>query len=100
MYGLHTHTHGLLVNICSGPSIYSLLFHFTKKTFNNYSISLCVCVCVRCVHVAFGLVQGMSTRRGEVVFLEDVLEEARNRMLNNMRQSSSERTLTDYPNQN
>uniref|UniRef100_A0A673H2W1 Probable arginine--tRNA ligase, mitochondrial n=1 Tax=Sinocyclocheilus rhinocerous TaxID=307959 RepID=A0A673H2W1_9TELE len=43
----------------------------------------------RCVHVAFGLVQGMSTRRGEVVFLEDVLEEARSRMLNNMRQSSS-----------
>uniref|UniRef100_A0A671RGV8 Probable arginine--tRNA ligase, mitochondrial n=1 Tax=Sinocyclocheilus anshuiensis TaxID=1608454 RepID=A0A671RGV8_9TELE len=38
----------------------------------------------RCVHVAFGLVQGMSTRRGEVVFLEDVLEEARSRMLNNM----------------
>uniref|UniRef100_A0A671RGB6 Probable arginine--tRNA ligase, mitochondrial n=1 Tax=Sinocyclocheilus anshuiensis TaxID=1608454 RepID=A0A671RGB6_9TELE len=44
----------------------------------------------RCVHVAFGLVQGMSTRRGEVVFLEDVLEEARSRMLNNMRQSSTE----------
>lgn len=46
-------------------------------------------MCVRCVHVAFGRVQGMSTRRGEVVFLEDVLEEARNRMLNNMRQSKS-----------
>ncbi|ROL44006.1 putative arginine--tRNA ligase, mitochondrial [Anabarilius grahami] len=44
-----------------------------------------------CHHVAFGLVQGMSTRRGEVVFLEDVLEEARSRMINNMRQSRSER---------
>uniref|UniRef100_A0A673KGV9 Probable arginine--tRNA ligase, mitochondrial n=1 Tax=Sinocyclocheilus rhinocerous TaxID=307959 RepID=A0A673KGV9_9TELE len=49
----------------------------------------------RCVHVAFGLVQGMSTRRGEVVFLEDVLEEARSRMLNNMRQSSTSKELED-----
>ncbi|XP_016100146.1 probable arginine--tRNA ligase, mitochondrial [Sinocyclocheilus grahami] len=48
-----------------------------------------------CVHVAFGLVQGMSTRRGEVVFLEDVLEEARSRMLNNMRQSSTSKELED-----
>jgi arginyl-tRNA synthetase len=31
----------------------------------------------RIVHVKFGHVQGMSTRRGEVVLLEDVLEEAR-----------------------
>uniref|UniRef100_A0A8C1XNZ7 Probable arginine--tRNA ligase, mitochondrial n=1 Tax=Cyprinus carpio TaxID=7962 RepID=A0A8C1XNZ7_CYPCA len=49
----------------------------------------------RCVHVAFGLVQGMSTRRGEVVFLEDVLEEARSRMLNNMRQSSTSKELEE-----
>ncbi|XP_050993921.1 probable arginine--tRNA ligase, mitochondrial [Labeo rohita] len=49
----------------------------------------------RCVHVAFGLVQGMSTRRGEVVFLEDVLEEACSRMLNNMRHSSTSKELED-----
>uniref|UniRef100_A0A8C2FA04 Probable arginine--tRNA ligase, mitochondrial n=1 Tax=Cyprinus carpio TaxID=7962 RepID=A0A8C2FA04_CYPCA len=49
----------------------------------------------RCVHVAFGLVQGISTRRGEVVFLEDVLEEARSRMLNNMRQSSTSKELEE-----
>lgn len=30
----------------------------------------------RLVHVKFGHVQGMSTRRGEVVFLEEVLDEA------------------------
>uniref|UniRef100_A0A8C7N6U9 Probable arginine--tRNA ligase, mitochondrial n=1 Tax=Oncorhynchus kisutch TaxID=8019 RepID=A0A8C7N6U9_ONCKI len=40
----------------------------------------------RCQHVPFGLVQGMKTRLGEVVFLEDVLDEARARMLRNMSQ--------------
>ncbi|XP_053143270.1 probable arginine--tRNA ligase, mitochondrial isoform X2 [Hemicordylus capensis] len=30
----------------------------------------------RCQHVPFGRVQGMKTRKGEVVFLEDVLDEA------------------------
>ncbi|XP_048064206.1 probable arginine--tRNA ligase, mitochondrial isoform X1 [Megalobrama amblycephala] len=49
----------------------------------------------RCHHVAFGLVQGMSTRRGEVVFLEDVLEEARSRMINNMRQSRTSKVLEE-----
>ena len=29
-----------------------------------------------CVHVPFGLIQGMSTRRGTMVLLDDVLEEA------------------------
>ncbi|XP_076128261.1 putative arginine--tRNA ligase, mitochondrial isoform X1 [Alosa pseudoharengus] len=49
----------------------------------------------RCRHVPFGLVQGMSTRRGEVVFLEDVLDEARNRMLRNMSQSRTTKDLDD-----
>lgn len=44
----------------------------------------------RCRHVGFGLIQGMKTRRGEVVFLEDVLDEARSRMLKNMSLSKSE----------
>lgn len=47
------------------------------------------CFCVRCQHVPFGLVRGMKTRSGEVVFLEDVLDEARTRMLHNMSQSKS-----------
>ncbi|NXH18947.1 SYRM protein, partial [Bucco capensis] len=38
----------------------------------------------RCQHVSFGLVQGMRTRRGEVIFLEDVLNELRSRVLQNM----------------
>ncbi|HVE87462.1 MAG TPA: arginine--tRNA ligase [Myxococcales bacterium] len=35
----------------------------------------------RCLHVAFGMVKGMSTRKGTVVLLNDVLEEAKNRAL-------------------
>ena len=38
----------------------------------------------RCLHVPFGVVQGMKTRRGDVTFLEDVLNEIRLRMLQNM----------------
>ncbi|XP_043962786.1 probable arginine--tRNA ligase, mitochondrial isoform X1 [Gambusia affinis] len=47
----------------------------------------------RCRHVSFGLVQGMKTRTGEVVFLEDVLDEARARMLHNMNQSKTTKEL-------
>ncbi|XP_062953808.1 probable arginine--tRNA ligase, mitochondrial [Cynocephalus volans] len=38
----------------------------------------------RCQHVPFGVVQGMKTRRGDVIFLEDVLNEIQLRMLQNM----------------
>lgn len=47
----------------------------------------------RCHHVPFGLVKGMKTRTGEVVFLEDILDEARARMLRNMSQSKSTNRL-------
>ncbi|KAM4713286.1 putative arginine--tRNA ligase, mitochondrial isoform 1-T1 [Anableps anableps] len=47
----------------------------------------------RCRHVSFGLVQGMKTRTGEVVFLEDVLDEAQARMLHNMNQSKTTKEL-------
>lgn len=39
----------------------------------------------RCVHVAFGLVQGMATRKGNVIYLEELLDEARERALAYMR---------------
>ncbi|KAM5257285.1 putative arginine--tRNA ligase, mitochondrial [Ctenodactylus gundi] len=38
----------------------------------------------RCQHVPFGVVQGMKTRRGDVTFLEDILDEVRLRVLRNM----------------
>ncbi|XP_030044492.1 putative arginine--tRNA ligase, mitochondrial [Microcaecilia unicolor] len=46
-----------------------------------------------CQHVRFGLVQGMKTRRGDVLFLEDVLDEARTRMLQNMASSETTKEL-------
>ncbi|XP_061609968.1 probable arginine--tRNA ligase, mitochondrial isoform X1 [Phyllopteryx taeniolatus] len=49
----------------------------------------------RCRHVPFGLVQGMKTRTGEVVFLEDLLDEARARMLQNMSQSKMTKEMDD-----
>ncbi|XP_059211658.1 probable arginine--tRNA ligase, mitochondrial [Centropristis striata] len=49
----------------------------------------------RCRHVPFGLVRGMKTRIGEVVFLEDVLDEARARMLHNMSQSRTTKEMDD-----
>ncbi|XP_076612636.1 putative arginine--tRNA ligase, mitochondrial isoform X2 [Chaetodon auriga] len=47
----------------------------------------------RCHHVPFGLVRGMKTRSGEVVFLEDVLDEARARMLHNMSQAKTTKEM-------
>ncbi|XP_063224933.1 probable arginine--tRNA ligase, mitochondrial [Bacillus rossius redtenbacheri] len=40
-------------------------------------------------HVAFGRVRGMSTRRGGVVFLADILDEARDLMRRRQRQSAT-----------
>lgn len=48
-----------------------------------------------CRHVPFGLVRGMKTRTGEVVFLEDVLDEARRRMLHNMSRTKTTKELED-----
>ncbi|XP_075058856.1 putative arginine--tRNA ligase, mitochondrial isoform X2 [Mixophyes fleayi] len=48
-----------------------------------------------CLHVPFGRVQGMHTRRGDVIFLEDALDEARKRMLKNMATAESSKTTED-----
>ncbi|NXC79804.1 SYRM protein, partial [Cercotrichas coryphoeus] len=49
----------------------------------------------RCQHVSFGLVQGMKTRKGEVIFLEDVLNEVRSRMLQNMTSTKTTKEIQD-----
>jgi len=47
----------------------------------------------RMVHVAFGRVLGMSTRQGKVVFLEQVLDEARERAAAKMREAGDDREI-------
>lgn len=40
-------------------------------------------------HLKFGRILGMSTRKGEAIFLEDVLNEAKGRALEAIRNSPS-----------
>ena len=47
----------------------------------------------RMVHVSFGRVQGMSTRKGNVVFLEEVLNEATDRAREKMAGDSADRDI-------
>ena len=44
-------------------------------------------VAARCAHIGFGNIAGMSTRRGTAVFLSELLDEARDRMLEVLRRS-------------
>ncbi len=44
-------------------------------------------------HIQFGRVKGMSTRAGNVVFLEEVLDEARERALAKMQETAGDRDL-------
>ena len=48
-----------------------------------------------CVHVNFGLVLGMSSRKGEVIYLEALLDEARARALKAMRETIEKRAEVD-----
>jgi arginyl-tRNA synthetase len=43
----------------------------------------------RCIHVAFGRIAGMATRVGKVVLLSDVLDEARARALEKVRENQA-----------
>ncbi|XP_033635589.1 probable arginine--tRNA ligase, mitochondrial [Asterias rubens] len=46
-------------------------------------------------HVKFGRVLGMQTRKGNVVLLQDILEEAKRRMLSNMQEADSTKELSN-----
>ncbi|KAG1049101.1 hypothetical protein G6F43_008554 [Rhizopus delemar] len=48
-------------------------------------------------HVNFGMVMGMSTRKGTVVFLEDILEEAKETMHEVMRKNETKYAEIDEP---
>jgi len=42
-----------------------------------------------CVHIPFGMVKGMSTRKGTAIFLDDILGEAQQTMLTTMQANAS-----------
>ncbi|GFN93939.1 Arginine--tRNA ligase [Plakobranchus ocellatus] len=48
------------------------------------------------VHIRFGRVKGMSTRQGNVVFLRDVLDEARSRVIDSMKGRSTTRVTHSW----
>lgn len=57
------------------------LFHILKSLNLPWSKNL--------EHIRFGRVRGMSTRRGEVVFLNDILNEAHQLMIKQQKASPS-----------
>jgi len=50
-----------------------------------------------CHHIGFGVVNGMSTRKGSVVFLEDILDEAKRVMHDVMKQNEEKYKQVENP---
>jgi arginyl-tRNA synthetase len=46
-------------------------------------------IAAKCQHINFGLVLGMSTRRGTVKFLDDILRDVADKMHDTMRKNES-----------
>lgn len=65
-----------------------MILTYPKEKSGNHIILISLVLSIQ--HVQFGRVLGMQTRTGDVVLLEDILEEAKNRMLERMRRSNSE----------
>ncbi|CAG8482062.1 8989_t:CDS:2 [Paraglomus brasilianum] len=51
----------------------------------------------RCKHINFGLVKGMSTRKGTAVFLDEILEQTKISMHNVMKQNETKYEQIDNP---
>lgn len=62
-------------------------YHF-KQLFKNLELSGHLWGS-KCFHVNFGMIEGMSTRKGEVVLLDDILDEAMNRVKEKMQQDTN-----------
>lgn len=48
-------------------------------------------------HINFGMILGMSTRKGTAVFLEQILDEARDTMHEQMKKAEDKYALIDEP---
>lgn len=64
---------------------FSAVFHVVKKLNNKCADG--------CKHVKFGRINGMSTRSGNVVFLNDILDEAKHKMHEKQSLSKSNKCL-------
>ena len=51
----------------------------------------------KCQHISFGMVKGMSTRRGTVKFLDDVIQHVKDQMLEVMRKNDKKYEQLDDP---
>ncbi|KAJ9653159.1 arginyl-tRNA synthetase [Neophaeococcomyces mojaviensis] len=51
----------------------------------------------KCQHISFGMVKGMSTRRGTVKFLDDVIQHVKDVMLDVMRKNDKKYSQLDDP---
>lgn len=51
----------------------------------------------RLLHINYGLVKGMKTRKGQVVFLDDILDDAKDIMLGVMRQNDAKYAQIENP---
>lgn len=51
----------------------------------------------KCRHINFGMVKGMSTRKGTVVFLEDILNEAKQQNLEKMKSNAAKFAEVEDP---
>ncbi len=80
--------HKLLYVVGTGQSLhFQQLFEVLKLLGHEWAKD--------CAHVNFGLVKGMSTRKGEVIYLEELLNEARSRALKAMRETIEKRAEID-----
>lgn len=51
----------------------------------------------KCQHISFGMIQGMSTRKGTSVFLEQILDEAKDTMHEQMQKTAEKYAQIEDP---
>lgn len=51
----------------------------------------------KCQHISFGMIQGMSTRKGTSVFLESILDEAKDTMHEQMQKTADKYSQIEDP---
>ncbi|KAI0022295.1 hypothetical protein F4780DRAFT_733727 [Xylariomycetidae sp. FL0641] len=73
--------------------------HYFKQLFKTIQLMGYEDVAKRLQHINFGKVAGMSTRKGNVKFLDDILDDARDRMHEVMKKDESKYAEVENPHQ-